>query len=61
MVRNYSYLDHRYPIGFALYPSLRAPGSMPRGGGCMPVGLCAEVWLLAGSVSHFFETLNGEC
>ena len=33
MVRNYSYLDHRYPIGFALYPSLRAPGSMPGGGG----------------------------
>ena len=28
--------------------------------GCMPVGLCAEM-LLAGSVGHFFETLNGEC
>ena len=28
--------------------------------GCMPVGLCAEMWL-AGSVGHFFETLNGEC
>ena len=27
---------------------------------CMPVGLCAEMWL-AGSVGHFFETLNGEC
>ena len=28
--------------------------------GCMPVGLYAEMWL-AGSVGHFFETLNGEC
>ena len=28
--------------------------------GCMPVGLCAEMWL-AGSVGHFFETLHGEC
>ena len=27
---------------------------------CMPVGLCAEMWL-AGCVGHFFETLNGEC
>ena len=27
---------------------------------CMPVGLCAEMWL-AGSVGHFFEALNGDC
>ena len=27
---------------------------------CMPVELCAEMWL-AGSVGNFLETLNGEC
>ena len=32
MVRNHSYLDHRYPIGFALFPRVRTPGPMPEGG-----------------------------
>ena len=31
-IRNCSYLDHRYPIGFALFPCVRTPRSMPEGG-----------------------------
>ena len=32
LIRNHSYLDHRYPGASALIPWLLTPGSMPRGG-----------------------------
>ena len=32
MFRNHLSLHHRYPIGFALFPLFRAPGSMPGSG-----------------------------
>ena len=32
VVINHSCLDRRYPIGFALFPCLRAPGFMLMGG-----------------------------
>ena len=32
LIRQHSYLDHRYPGGFAVTLGPRTPGSMPRGG-----------------------------
>ena len=32
LIREYSYLDHRYPVGLAFIPRHRTPGSMPGGG-----------------------------
>ena len=32
MIRNHSYLDYRYLIGFALFPSFQTSGSIPGGG-----------------------------
>ena len=32
MIRNHSYFNHRYPIGFAFFSVSSDPGSMPGGG-----------------------------
>ena len=32
MIGMCSYLDHRYPVGFAFIPSHRILGTVPRGG-----------------------------
>ena len=32
MIRNHSYFNHRYPIGFAMFPSVRTLGPCPEVG-----------------------------